>query len=210
MAKTTIGFESIPGGIGHVAEVPLWTCLEAPHRNLSAFATDFPKSESIRSCQGPHLLQRLSGFECSRRVPISAEHRSVGVGLAFVKSSQVLLRLAQRRDLAIDPTTHRRSNRSLVERSTSTDHAGRRSLHYRPKERTWATPAGVFLSNLSVPIHFEYAAEIRCGTRPIAKNGRCSRCKSQSMGEVSDSCLLPQSGRPPASLSNMSGVAVGR
>ena len=67
------------------------------------------------------------GFECSRRVPTSAGHRSVGVGLAFVKSSLVLQRLVQKRDLAIDLATPRRSIPPLVERSTSTDRAGRRS-----------------------------------------------------------------------------------
>ena len=48
------------------------------------------------------------------------------------------------------------------------DRVDLQSVDYRPKERTWATPASVFPGNLLVPIH--------CELGTIARNPLLARC----------------------------------
>jgi hypothetical protein len=48
-----------------------------------------------------------------------------------------------------------------------TDRADLQSVDYRPKERTWATPASVFPGDLLFPIHCELGL---CGLGGLARN----------------------------------------
>jgi len=54
-----------------------------------------------------------------------------------------------------------------------TDRADLQSVDYRPKERTWATPAIVFPGDLLFPIHCELGLCELCG---LARNPLLVRC----------------------------------